>query len=115
MAADVFAGHVVLTLRRDVVPLLRIVASRDGSETAIDVHPGIPGGSIELTHNVDYDATSVIVAVSSYTEPTAWYSRRPGHRRAHARSSGRRCRATTPTGYVSERLTCPARTVSSSR
>ena len=55
-SADVFAQHVVLRLRRDGHPLLRIVG-RDGSESAIDVHPGQEAGYIGLHHNEDYDAT----------------------------------------------------------
>ena len=69
---DVFARHVVLTLRRDGSPALRILP-RDGSQTAIDVHPGVPAGTIRLGVNEEYDADEVLVEVDSYTEPTAWY------------------------------------------
>ena len=72
LAADVFADHVVLSLRRDGAPLLRIL-SRDGSATALDVHPGVPAGTIRLVHSDDYQSSSFTVAVESYTEPTAWY------------------------------------------
>jgi oligopeptidase B len=71
--ADVFAGHVVLTLRRDATPLLRVVR-RDGSAGALDLHPGVDAGTIRLGTNEEYDATAVTIAVESYTEPTAWYS-----------------------------------------
>jgi oligopeptidase B len=72
LAADVFARHVVLTLRRDGASVLRVVP-RDGSETAIDVHPGIDAGSIRLGINEEYDTERVLVEVDSYTEPTCWY------------------------------------------
>jgi oligopeptidase B len=72
-AADVFARHVVLSLRRDGSPALRVVR-RDGSETAIDIHPGLPAGSIRLGRNEEYDVDSVVVVVESYTEPPRWYS-----------------------------------------
>jgi oligopeptidase B len=71
-SVEVFAGHVVLVLRREGSPLLRIVR-RDGAETAVDVHPGVPAGTIRLGTNEDYFARSVVVVVESYTEPTAWY------------------------------------------
>ncbi len=73
MAADVFADHVVLTLRRGGRLLLRVLR-RDGSASAIDVHPGLPAGTIALARNDDYDAAAVTVSVESYTQPTAWYS-----------------------------------------
>jgi oligopeptidase B len=76
-AADVFAGYVVLTVRRDGAPLLRILR-RDGAQEAVDiqavdVHPGIEAGTIQLGRNDDYDVESVLVSVESYTQPTAWY------------------------------------------
>jgi len=70
--ADVFARHVVLTLRRDGGTLLRIV-SRDGSLAVLDIHPGLPAGSIRMGRNEEYDTGVVTVVVESYTEPAAWY------------------------------------------
>lgn len=72
VSADVFAGHVVLSLRRAGSPLLRILR-RDGAESAVDVHPGIEAGSIRLDHNEEYEAGTVLVVVESYSEPPAWY------------------------------------------
>jgi oligopeptidase B len=72
MGVDVFAEHVVLSLRREGSPLLRIIR-RHGSQTAVDVHPGVPAGTIRLDHNDEYGTDSVLVAVESYVEPTAWY------------------------------------------
>ncbi len=71
-AAEVFAHHVVLRLRRDGNPLLRIVR-RDGTEIAIDVHAGLESAYIGMAHNEVYDATSVLVLVESYSSPPAWY------------------------------------------
>jgi oligopeptidase B len=75
VAADVFAGHVVLTLRRGGAPLLRILGRGAGAQagSAIDVHPGIPAGTVQLGRNDDYHVDAVLVSVESYTEPTAWY------------------------------------------
>ncbi len=72
-AADVFARHAVLSMRRDGSPLLRLVR-RDGSEVAVDVHPGIPAGTIRLWTNEEYDTDVVTVVVESLTEPRSWWS-----------------------------------------
>ncbi len=70
--AEVFANHVVLQVRREGNPLLRIVR-RDGSETAIDVHSGSEAAFIGLGRNEVYDTISVQVLVESYTDPPAWF------------------------------------------
>lgn len=72
LGADVFADHVVLTMRHDGAPLLRVLR-RDGPPTALDLLPGLPAGSIRLDRNEEYRAGSVLVAVESYAEPTTWY------------------------------------------
>lgn len=71
-AAEVFEQHVVLLLRRDGNPLLRILR-RDGGQSAIDVHPGLEAASIRLDRNEEYAAGSVLVVVESCTSPPAWY------------------------------------------
>ena len=76
VAADVFARHVVLSLRRGGSPLLRVVR-RDGADWApgvFDALPGLAAGTIRLAHNEVFDATAVQVAVESYSEPAVWYS-----------------------------------------
>jgi oligopeptidase B len=107
VAADVFAGHLVLTLRRDGYPVLRIVP-RVGLERAVDVGPGLEGGTIELDHNEEFATDEVLVAVRSYTEPTTWYAvdldtgtRELRHREAVP--------GYDPAAYVSSRLQLPAR------
>ncbi len=70
--AEVFARHVVLALRRDGGTLLRVV-SRDGSLAVLDIHPGIPAGTIRLDRNEEYDTDVVTIMVESYSEPAAWF------------------------------------------
>jgi oligopeptidase B len=72
VSAEVFADHVVLSLRRDGSPLLRVLP-RDGSRTALDLHAGVEAGSIRLGTNEEYRTGTVTVVVESYTEPTTWY------------------------------------------
>jgi oligopeptidase B len=106
-AVDVFAGHAVLSLRRDGSPVLRILP-RDGSGTAIDLHPGIEAGVIRLEPNPEYAATSVLVAVESCTEPTTWYDvdLATGARTLRKR---REAPGYDPAAYRSERFAVEAR------
>ncbi len=71
-SVEVFAQHVVMSLRRDGNPLLRIVR-RDGSEEAIDVHAGLEAAQIRLARNEVYDTGTVSIRVESYTAPPAWF------------------------------------------
>lgn len=107
VSVDVFAGHLVLALRRDGYPVLRIVP-RAGLEQAIDVGSGLEGGTIELDHNEEFDTNEVLVAVGSYTEPTAWYAVD-----LDTGARGLRHRQVVPgydpSAYVSSRLLLPAR------
>lgn len=107
VSADVFAGHIVLSLRRDGYPVLRIVP-REGLERAIDVGPGLEGGTIELDHNEEFAAGEVLVAVGSYTEPTTWYAvdLHTGARELRHREA---VPGYDPAAYVSSRLRLPAR------
>jgi oligopeptidase B len=78
LSAAAFAGFLVLSLRRDSEPLLRIRrmaddASPDPASPPIDVHPGIPAGSIHLAENEEFGLDYALVAVTSYFEPTTWY------------------------------------------
>ncbi len=107
VSVDVFAEHLVLSLRRDGYPLLRI-APRDGLEHAIDVHCGLPGGTIALDRNEEFATDHVLVAVGSYSEPTTWYAvdLRTGVRELRHREA---VPGYDPEQYVSERLELPAR------
>ncbi len=68
--ADCFAGYIVLSLRRGGEPLLRVIPL-DGGEPW-EIHPETTAGRIELVHNHDYAAASVLIETGSYTEPTRW-------------------------------------------
>ena len=76
VAADAFAGYVVLTLRRDGSVFLRVHSRGKGGRWSLEheVHPQIPAGTIQLGPNENYLDESVIVAIDSYTAPTAWYA-----------------------------------------
>ncbi|MFC6084090.1 S9 family peptidase [Sphaerisporangium aureirubrum] len=69
-AADCFSRHVVLTLRRDGEPLLRVVPLDGGRP--YEVGPGTPAGRIAQVRNEVYDTATIIVETGSYTEPTRW-------------------------------------------
>jgi oligopeptidase B len=70
LRCDVFAGHLLLTLRRGGAPLLAIT-DRDGGNVR-EVHASRPAGTIRVAHAEDYHAAAVIIAEESLTEPPAW-------------------------------------------
>jgi oligopeptidase B len=70
VSCDVFAGHLLLTLRRGGEPLLAITDRAGGSVR--EVPAAMPAGTIRLAHAEDYDAQTVIIAEESLTEPPAW-------------------------------------------
>jgi oligopeptidase B len=72
-AADCFAHHLVLSLRRGGEPLLRVI-TLDGSREPYEVHPELPAGRVAHVHNEVYDTRSIIIETGSYTEPTRWYT-----------------------------------------
>ena len=67
---DVFAGHLLLTLRRAGAPLLAITDLTGGGIR--EVAPAMPAGSIRVEHAEAYDAGTVIIAEESLTEPPVW-------------------------------------------
>jgi oligopeptidase B len=77
-SAAVFAGHVVLSLRRDCEPFLRIVDRPDpGHEpaprpTTREVHPGIPYGQLRLWRAQDPDTTHIVVVEENLVTAPAW-------------------------------------------
>ena len=78
LSATAFAGCLVLSLRRDSEPLLRILrmaddGSPDPASPPIDIQPGIPAGSIHLAENEEFGLEYALVAVTSYSEPTTWH------------------------------------------
>ncbi|HKE66435.1 MAG TPA: prolyl oligopeptidase family serine peptidase [Micromonosporaceae bacterium] len=73
-----FAGHLVLPVRRDGFPLLRIVdVSLSEGDVALgperEITAGIEAGRIAMTEHHEYDAGYVTVEVESIIEPPAWY------------------------------------------
>ena len=84
-ACHVLAGFLVLELRRDGFPLLRIVDRTTGQER--EVHAEIPAGTLSIATILEYDATEVTVKVESLVEPPAWYDvdLRTGERRLRKR------------------------------
>jgi oligopeptidase B len=66
----VFAGHLLLTLRRDGGPLLAVTDTDGGSVR--EITPQFPAGAIRVEHAEDYRRGSVIIAEESLTEPLAW-------------------------------------------
>jgi oligopeptidase B len=113
VGVDAFAGHVVLTFRRDGYRLLRVLDLATG---AVREHGAeIPAGTIRLACRDDerepvldpYDATAVTVVIESLIEPPSWWS-------IDLRTGNRTMLKAKPApgydagGYRTERLTLPA-------
>lgn len=71
LGCDVFAHHLLLTLRRGGSPLLA-VADRDG-DSVRELASGFPAGSIRVEHAESYDSGKVTVAEESLVEPPVSY------------------------------------------
>lgn len=71
-ACHVLADFLLLELRRDGFPLLRVVDRATGAEREISAE--IPAGTITVATPIVYDADSVTVEVESLVEPPAWYT-----------------------------------------
>ena len=71
VAADAFAGHVVLTVRRDGLPLLQ-VARRDWSAT-YEIRPADEASTVSLTPVDDFDPPAVTICTESRTTPAIWW------------------------------------------
>jgi len=99
---DVVGDHLLLTLRRDGVPLLAI-ADRDGSSLR-EVRPGEAAGSVRIEH-AEQDA--VVIADESLVEPTTWHrlDLRTGARELLTRAEVRNY---DPSRYRTERRAAPA-------
>jgi len=70
LCCDVFAGHLLLTLRRGGAPLLAITDRAGGSVR--EVPAARPAGTIRVAYADDYDSQTVLIAEESLTEPPAW-------------------------------------------
>lgn len=105
-SVDVFAQQLVLRLRRDCEPFLRIVdrvVSGDPRRSVREVHPGVPNGQLRLWQAHDPGATSVVVVEENLVTAPVWVliDLATGTRRVLKRSQPP---GVDPTRYVTERL-----------
>jgi oligopeptidase B len=70
VSCDVFAGHLLLTVRRAAAPLLVITDLAGGGIRQVPSR--LPAGTIRVEHAQAYDSGTVIIAEESLTEPPAW-------------------------------------------
>ncbi len=99
---DAFADALVLTLRREGSPRLRVMPL-DG-RAAFDLTPSMPAGRIALGRNELWETATVTVVEESYIHPPAWYDvdLRTGKRTLRHRKEAPRH---DPHSYVTERRT----------
>ncbi|MEZ5185384.1 MAG: prolyl oligopeptidase family serine peptidase [Candidatus Nanopelagicales bacterium] len=71
VAADAFATHVLLTLRADGLPLLRVVR-RDWSDS-YDIPPADEASTVCLTRVDDFDPGAVTIRTEGRTVPACWW------------------------------------------
>ncbi|HEX2810312.1 MAG TPA: hypothetical protein VHN80_29450, partial [Kineosporiaceae bacterium] len=75
VSARVVAGHVVLELRRDGEPFLRVldrVPGDDGRRKIREVHPGLPCGQLRVWRAEDPSATSIVVVEENLVTAPVW-------------------------------------------
>jgi oligopeptidase B len=75
VSATVLAGHVVLELRRDGEPFLRVldrVLAADGRRQIREVHPGLPCGQLRVWKAHDPAASTVIVVEENLVTAPVW-------------------------------------------
>ena len=95
------AGHVVLGLRRDCEPFLRVLdrmPGEDGVRGVREVHPGVPAGSVRLWHPDDVTGESVVVVEENLVTAPVWVRIDLGHRRPGRCCAAARRRGSTPPG-----------------
>ncbi len=71
VAADAFAGHVVLTLRQDGLPLLR-VSTRDWS-ASYDIAPADEAATVALVRVDEFAPDAITIRTESRTAPVSWW------------------------------------------
>ncbi len=102
---DAFADYLVLSVRRDGFPVLRVL-DLDGTPLR-DLECALPAGQIRLARNDLFDVDTVTVVEESYVQPPVWSD-------IDVRSGARteRHRQEVPgyeaAGYVTERLAVPS-------
>ncbi len=99
--------HVVLGLRRDCEPFLRVldrVPGEGGRRGVREVHPGVPCGSLRLWHPDDAGGASVVVVEENLVTAPVWVriDLATGARHVLRRSQPP---GVDPTRYVTERIT----------
>jgi oligopeptidase B len=113
VAVAAFAGHVVVTFRRDGYRLLRVIDLATGGSR--DHGADIPAGTIRLSCQDDerepvydrFESTAVTVVVESLVEPPSWWS-------INLTTGTRQLRKTQstptyePSGYRTTRVSFPA-------
>ena len=70
LSCDVFAGKLLLTLRRDGEPLLAITDL--AGQAVREIRPALTAGSVAVAHAEDYMAGSVTLLEESLIEPARW-------------------------------------------
>ncbi len=71
LAVDSFADHVVLTLRKDGLPLLR-VAERDWSASR-DISPANDASTVCLVRVDEFDPGAITIRTENRTTPATWW------------------------------------------
>jgi oligopeptidase B len=71
VACHVLAGRLLLELRRDGFPLLRVVDRATGAEREITA--SVPAGVVALDVPFEYADPAVVVREESLVQPPAWY------------------------------------------
>ena len=101
----VLARHLVLALRRDCEPFLRVVDRVPAPDTrgVREVHPGVPCGRLALWHAEDPDTEHVVVVEENLVTAPVWVEVElaTGARRVLKRTS---LPGVDPTRYQTERL-----------
>ena len=70
----VLVGHVVLSVRRDAEPFLRVLsrAVAPGQAPAREIHPHVPSGSLRVHHLEDPRARDVVVVEENLVTAPVW-------------------------------------------
>lgn len=69
---DAFAGHAVITLRRDGRRLLRVHQLGDPAAAMVEITAREAGGTVALATNTEFETNQVTVAEDSYIRPRRW-------------------------------------------
>lgn len=100
---DAFAGHVVLSLRRDAEHRLRLLPLEDLAGPGITIRSRFAQGAVRLARNTSYDASVVTVVDQAHVEPPMWSD--VGLATGEATEVCRRAApGHDPAGYVTSRL-----------